>query len=759
MSQTTAFVGLGLRLKAVGRWPLDRLLVWGIKLLASLRTFFNPHVIYKPLETNDLRVLALCSPLTSRTDEPVRCSLHHVSLEHAARYKDWEGQADPTLRLYKKTRAWIKYARDKKAEGDPDFVRSGAFRYAWGDYMTLSYSWGVDTGNSWIIVDGRYVAVTESLDLALRSIQESLSAQDSIRLWVDAICINQQDIAERGGEVRRMRKIYGDSLGGFIHLGAVANDSDLGLQSITSIAKSVKDGFDCRKWLLEIQIDVVDGKENSAQPAIVAVMHLMHRRYWSRMWIIQELAMGQDQLVVCGDTCASLADVRQVLKLLVLNSETIARIVGHELLYANISSYQSTIALLWWIGRVRELILLPEDRRIIRYSELRSPILGLTLIASATDPRDKVYGMMGLLPAALASRVDREDKNYEFTTREVFVNFVKAVIEVTGDLDVIYASHLQQSTLSTLPLPTWATDWTLMNARTAGIDNSVEWYFGLEDEDGAPPQAPMEDRSGPPPRADGLRKGTIRFSDDNELLFCEGIRIGSIQGFAAELAAKTAISASPDVVIQPPPGPNPYGNISAITSALQRTLMLDPSGRDTSKCPVFSLPWFGAEADSNAEDGTFTFGDESSAYFDKLREKGWDPVKFGGSFFSFEAVRRRLGMYQVAGRLFKDYFPEDIPDCPEEADFTAIETITTNIMSRRLVTTDSGHLGLGPATVELGDGIYVLLGSSFPVILRPGKNDGHLEVVGECYVDGFMKGEAIEKLDSGKYSLQQITLC
>ena len=52
-----------------------------------------------------------------------------------------------------------------------------------------------------------------------------------------------------------------------------------------------------------------------------------------------------------------------------------------------------------------------------------------------------------------------------------------------------------------------------------------------------------------------------------------------------------------------------------------------------------------------------------------------------------------------------------------------------------------------------------LLGSSFPVILRPGKIDGQFEVWGECFVDGYMKGEAIEKLDRGDYKLQEIILC
>lgn len=64
---------------------------------------------------------------------------------------------------------------------------------------------------------------------------------------------------------------------------------------------------------------------------------------------------------------------------------------------------------------------------------------------------------------------------------------------------------------------------------------------------------------------------------------------------------------------------------------------------------------------------------------------------------------------------------------------------------------------MAPATIELTDKIYIIVGCSMPVVLRP---VGKLHVVvGECYVDGFMKGEAMVSLDGGKYQLESITLC
>lgn len=67
--------------------------------------------------------------------------------------------------------------------------------------------------------------------------------------------------------------------------------------------------------------------------------------------------------------------------------------------------------------------------------------------------------------------------------------------------------------------------------------------------------------------------------------------------------------------------------------------------------------------------------------------------------------------------------------------------------SRRLFLTSNGSIGLGPSGVQKGDGLYILSGGEMPFILRP--RDGHHLLVGECYVDGIMQGEAVESTFRG----------
>jgi hypothetical protein len=150
---------------------------------------------------------------TNRHDEPLRCSLEHVSLNHTLEYKTWEKGSDPSLRFNKKVRAWRSHVvteRNRKGTKQPNAL----LRHKWGDYTALSYNWGSNTGKNHIIVNGKYVSVTENLESGLRALQAELTAvTPTLRLWVDALCIDQSNQEERGREVRRMREIYGDSAG------------------------------------------------------------------------------------------------------------------------------------------------------------------------------------------------------------------------------------------------------------------------------------------------------------------------------------------------------------------------------------------------------------------------------------------------------------------------------------------------------------------------------------------------------------------
>jgi hypothetical protein len=195
--------------------------------------------------------------------------------------------------------AWFKEALARKTEG---------FRYVWGDYMALSYSWGSGVRSHEIILNNQIFPVTETLDSALRSLR---SDKSPLRLWVDALCINQDDLAERGQEVRRMRDVYGNPVAVFVHLGPEADNSNVAMQMIERMTQQLREGNDLGQMVLQSAYAIEEGKEDSSRAAIVAIFKLLCRPYWSRMWIIQELALGDEQrLVGCGNHGLALSEVR-----------------------------------------------------------------------------------------------------------------------------------------------------------------------------------------------------------------------------------------------------------------------------------------------------------------------------------------------------------------------------------------------------------------------------------------------------------------
>ncbi|CAG8972717.1 hypothetical protein HYALB_00008632 [Hymenoscyphus albidus] len=740
-------VGLGSTLKLIARHPLEILLVFGINLLARIKTIFFRKQLYRNLGPNEL------------PSETVLLILEHVSLEHTPTYKAWDEQTNPDLRLWRRYIAWAQHI-GKTLVKDRDLFEQ-LKRFDWGDFTALSYAWGPSDPKRYIILNGRFFQVNPNLEAALRASRVQFDPR--IGLWVDALCINQDDLEERGVQVRRMRELYGGAIHILIHLGTEPND--LGMRGIRRIAENMKKGFDWRNYFFHMATNMEDSKLNDERDTFVAVFKLLVLPYWTRMWIIQELAMGQDHICCSGNEWVPLADIRQVLKLLVLNIDSLSTLVPQDLLEKHMRDFQSTIGTPWWIGRARELTMLPPNREDFTYAEIRSPILSLSQSANATDPRDKVYGLLGLLPNKLASRLDLKDKNYAISTHAVFLKFAKTIIQVTNELDIIFARNFRQSEDSELQLPSWATDWTLKPIRTTGVGNANEWYFGVEEgyETVEESNKIIREWNGEANafHSDGGRKPIITFSDNNKLISCEGFCIGRADGMAAESPSATTMSSTPDRFIKPTTDQTLYANTSDTTNAILRTLGLDPSGEQTKDSGLFHVPWFGAEADSdaNGEYGAFNMSTEySNHYFGLFRERGWEQNEFLGSFFSFEFARRNLGMrFFVNHKPFKDYFPDYVPQRPEKTDFNIFRTVVANLIGRRLITTQTGHVGMAPATIELADKIYILVGSSMPVVLRP--SGEYYEVVGECYVDGFMKGEAMEGLDAGKYELESITIC
>ena len=151
-------------------------------------------------------------------------------------------------------------------------------------YIGVSYSWGAESGDKAIHLNGSQFPVRENLYALLQCLRRQ-KVRDS--LWIDAICIDQNSITEKNHQVAIMAKIYGSAAWVYAWLGEAADDSD---------------------WLFDTLSQSIDSEDPDrtfrGQPDrfYLALERFIDRVYWTRFWIVQELVLARDVKLLCGQS-------------------------------------------------------------------------------------------------------------------------------------------------------------------------------------------------------------------------------------------------------------------------------------------------------------------------------------------------------------------------------------------------------------------------------------------------------------------------
>lgn len=170
-------------------------------------------------------------------------------------------------------------------------------------YSALSYAWGSASDLSPISVNGLEVLVTHNLYLALESLREDTD----IILWVDAICINQNDFQEKNHQVAFMGDIYAYAQMTKVWLGPADNTSAATVTKITEIGRHISDSGDDEEFQLlayhkVMDVHLIKDQESNTEKLVddmfqeallepeasiqfLKGLHvLLSRPYWSRVW-------------------------------------------------------------------------------------------------------------------------------------------------------------------------------------------------------------------------------------------------------------------------------------------------------------------------------------------------------------------------------------------------------------------------------------------------------------------------------------------
>lgn len=176
-------------------------------------------------------------------------------------------------------------------------------------FIALSYAWQLQSHPTTfpICCNGRQLQVHYNLYTALPFLARRFEADTSITsgYWIDAICINQMDDEEKVSQIRLMNTIYRRADKVFVWFGLAPRPGlqDLIPRAIELLPLLVDEYM--RYYRTEpgfIQDFAVDRKlSHLGSAGWEAILHLLDNNYLHRVWVVQELALAQEVLLLCGD--------------------------------------------------------------------------------------------------------------------------------------------------------------------------------------------------------------------------------------------------------------------------------------------------------------------------------------------------------------------------------------------------------------------------------------------------------------------------
>jgi hypothetical protein len=339
------------------------------------------------------------------------------------------------------------------------------------EFAALSYVWGDPRVAEDIILNDEIFPVTSNLAAALNHVKahwcNTFRNQNPglFRIWVDAICINQKDPKERSSQINLMRDIYAKAELVLSWLGHRIDEIDVAFKALKTIVKETRElrspeaGFDWLKsyptWYAEPEetgdkapCDAIPGPWN-------AIRIFFGLPYWQRVWIFQELVLGKRILFIHGSMSLTYEELdkasnwfNSTRKWILSGSLERQSFLGHWIWFT--LSYNPVN-----IGPILRV-------KLYKIGGLADPwgIFYLLSNLYATDPRDHIYGLLGLQDFAIVP-------DYRKDLCSVLYDLVDTWIKDSHNLDCLLYAGV--GTLdrggSFEDLPSWAPNFPYISER------------------------------------------------------------------------------------------------------------------------------------------------------------------------------------------------------------------------------------------------------------------------------------------------------
>jgi hypothetical protein len=431
---------------------------------------------------------------------------------------------------------------------------------------------------------------------------------------------------------------------------------------------------------------------------LIAIAQLLQRPYWGRMWVTQELTLGSHVTLICGNSVMNISQ-------LAFFQECVntLRIPQGTLLLNHVFRDQPELRVdLIWRG-VRPIW---ELRKQLQADSLSIfSVLQYNLNKLATDPKDMVYGIRSLVSDLCMNHLG---VNYHLSTAEVFASAVRAEVEVTGKLDII--TSVLWGITCCFTKPSWVPDWSAHRRGHTRLQTVYEPYFKY--------------------RSSGDSRAIVNFSPCGQCMTMQAIHLGTI----TDLGKTTKMSSHADLLN------------AVVAFSSWSDLLYTKSLTDITSCQSFGQ--------------TLLANRFRAEEFEDLRlSRPNFLTAFVGAWADLMASMKEVELTVIPFhrklRADKSQIMESSADTTRNLGLW-IQDSCRYIWDRRFVLIGDGIMGLVPEATLQGDLVYLPLGCSHPVVLRPGELS--YQLIGEAYVNGFMDGEAMNGLATEMYILQAVTV-
>ncbi|KAH7134683.1 heterokaryon incompatibility protein-domain-containing protein [Dactylonectria estremocensis] len=322
------------------------------------------------------------------------------------------------------------------------------------EYDAISYVWGNSESLIDVEISGHTVGVTKNL----HSLLQRLRLADRTRpLWIDQLCINQWDLKEKAQQVRLMRQIYSKCQTCQIWMGEFNQGiPQADAEEAVEILKYMAAVFEAGGKEEGIALPSSFESDESFKGPLKALESLgMHTTpWWSRVWTVQEAVLPPQQTILWGSTTFPW-------KTLTHATRTWTGGIP-SLLYERLTPSFSTptladlMAMAIWVDSARG----SDDNPAFVINRYRN--------RRATDPRDKAYALMGLLPAGSLPTV--EDCDYDRPAVDVFCDLSFGLMVNDESLFPLIMDPRLEGEAATPGMPRWALDAAYIS------EHNTDWF-------------------------------------------------------------------------------------------------------------------------------------------------------------------------------------------------------------------------------------------------------------------------------------------